>query len=81
MHDQCVPSELLATNAWHTKLPDGHKVLEGLGHLESLYRQMSGVKEVIDPLVAAAGVEMRLCLGQLIVVVGEAQVFTSTVNV
>ena len=42
---------------------------------------MAGVQEVVDPLLAAAGVVVGLSLGQLIVMVGEAQVFTSTMDV
>lgn len=61
--------------------PDGHKVLERLGHLEALYGQVAGVQEVVNPLLAAAGMVVRLCLSQLIVVVGEAQILTPAVDV
>lgn len=62
-------------------MPDGYEVLERLGHFEAFYRQVAGVEEVVDPLLAAAGVIVRLCLGQLIVMVWKAQVFTPAVNV
>ncbi|KAA6426782.1 MAG: hypothetical protein FRX49_03107 [Trebouxia sp. A1-2] len=55
-------------------LPDGYEVLERLGHFEAFYRQVAGVEEVVDPLLAAAGVIVRLCLGQLIVMVWKAQI-------
>ena len=61
--------------------PNSHKVLQRLGHLEAFYGEVAGVQEVVDPLLAAAGVVVGLCLGQLIVMVGKAQVFTPTVNV
>lgn len=61
--------------------PDGDKVLEGLGHFEALYGQVASVQEVVDPLLAATAVVVRLSLGQLIVMVREAQVLTPTVDV
>ena len=39
------------------------------------------MQEVVDPLLAAASVVVRLSLGQLIVMVREAQVFTPAVDV
>lgn len=61
--------------------PDCHKVFQRLGHLEAFYGEVAGVQEVVDPLLAAAGVVVGLCLGQLIVMVGKAQVLTPTMNV
>ena len=52
-------------------LPDGYEVLQRLGHLEAFYGEVASVKEVVDPLLAAAGVIVGLCLGQLIVMVGK----------
>ena len=42
--------------------PDGDEVFEGLGHLEPLNAQVPAVQEVVDPLLAAAGVVVRLGL-------------------
>ena len=61
--------------------PDGDKVLERLGHFEAFYGEVAGVQEVVDPLLAATAVVVRLGLGQLIVMMREAQVLTAAVNV
>ena len=44
--------------------PDSDEVLEGLAHLQALDAQVPRVQEVIDPLLAAAGVVVRLRLQQ-----------------
>ena len=61
--------------------PDGHEVFERLGHLETFYGQVASMQEVVDPLLAAAAMVVRLCLSQLVVMVGEAQVLAPAVNV
>ena len=76
--------------------PDGGEVLEGLAHLEALDGQVAGVDEVIDPLpacsicsaVAGGGprgcsilVQVGLSLGQLIGVVGKAQILAPRMDV
>ena len=62
-------------------LPDGDKVFERLGHLQAFHGQVASMQEVVDPLLAATAVVMGLRLCQLIVMVGETQVFTSAVDV
>ena len=42
---------------------------------------MAGVQEVVDPLLAATAVVVRLGLGQLVVMMREAQVLTPTVDI
>jgi len=57
---------------------DRDEVLEGFGHLQAIDVEVAGVEKVVDPLGAA---KVGLCLGNLIVVMGESQVNTPGMNV
>lgn len=63
--------------------PDCDEVFHGLGHLQTIDAQMPGVHEIVDPLRLAAALlmEVGFCLGQLIVMVGEAQILATSVDV
>jgi len=57
---------------------DGGKVFQRLGHLVALNMEMTGVDKVVAPSIR---VEMRLTLGNLVIVVRELEVDTAGVKV
>ena len=75
--------------------PDGGEVLQGFAHLQALDGEVPRVDEVVDPLPAGsvgsadmvvplsvvAAVQVGLCLGELVGMVGEAQVLPAGVDV